>query len=105
MSSGYLFVMPFLESVWEILSPVTSRASGTACWSRRIVPIIAVECPSRARLTISSSTSVLSEADHPGASLTPGLLEPLRPLPPLCMRDMSVTSGVRATCSPSLIAA
>ena len=93
MSSGYLGEMPLRARVWEIRSPMTKRASGTACWSRRRVPITEVECPSCAKLTIRSSTSFLSVADHAGASLTLGLLDPLRPFPPLCIRAIQTTQA------------
>ena len=82
--------------------PRTRRAFGTACLSRRTIPICEVLIPSFAYLRTRDSTSLASVLDQADASVMNGFEEPLFPFRDEYIRAIWTTRSILATCLPFL---
>ena len=101
-SSGYEPPRSFSARTAPMRFPRTRRAFGTACLSRRTIPICEVLMPSFAYLTTKDSTSLASVLDQADASVMNGFEEPLFPFRDEYIRAIWTTRSNLATCLPFL---
>src|SRR5512137_513025 len=81
--------MPFSVRMSFTHFPVASRTLGTAYWSLRTRPILAIDMPSPANF---ATRSLISSADcctHFGFSVTRGFLDPDEPFLLECILDIA----------------